>query len=143
MVHALQETWRVLRPDSYAIDLRPTSKHSQVGLVQNGRFVSIAATEENLENYRAAGAALVQVKEMRLFSQCYESRFSITTTFSSLEDLREGLYDLDESVPTSSSDRLVERVEKTLRRKKRDVTIAAVVPFILRVLVKRSSQSDE
>lgn len=143
MVHALEEAWRVLRPDSYAIDLRPTSRHSHVGFIQRGRFVSIAATEENLKDYRAAGAALVQVKDMRLFSQCYESRFSITTTFSSSEDLKEWLYDLDESVPTSSSDRLVERVEKTVRRKRRDVTIAAVVPFIQRVLVKRFSQSDE
>ena len=143
MVHALEEAWRVLRPESYAIDLRPTSRHSHLGFIQRGRFVSVAATEENLEDYRAAGAALAHAKEMGLFSQCYESRFFITITFSSLQDLREWLYDLDESAPTSSSDRLVERVEKTVRRKKREVKIAAVVPFIQRVLVKRFSQSGE
>jgi hypothetical protein len=139
MVHALQEVWRVLKPDATLIDLRPTSEPVHLGLLQANGFTPIAVPEEDFEDYRAAETALAQTMDLRLFVHVSTSQFPLITTFPSLEGVREWLHDFYESMPVESSEKLVRVVDEAVGVKEAPVRIVAVVPFTLSVLRKSSS----
>jgi hypothetical protein len=138
MVHALQEAWRVLRVDSTLIDLRPANEHGRVGLVRDGRFTVRWVMEESLASYRAASRALQTAKALKLFGPRAASRFSCTTVFASSADLRDWLHDWYEAGSAASADRLVRRVEEANKQPQSAGAMVAVVPFMLKVLTKRS-----
>ena len=136
MVHALHEAWRVLKPGSSVVDLRPRSQHCRVGFLDDGRLTAVGTTQESLENYRAARAALAEAQKQNLFRQRYTSRFSLIMAFPSLEELRDWLYDLDDTVPKESSDQLVRHIGEAGKVRQSPPKIVAIVPFVLRVLEK-------
>lgn len=136
MVHALHETWRVLRPASSVVDLRPGSQHRRLGFMDDGRFTPVCSTQESLEDYRAARAALDDAQKRNLFRHRYTSRFSLIMAFPSLEELRDWLYHLDATEPNEVSDRLVHNIAEAGKLRQSQSTIVAIVPFVLRVLEK-------
>ena len=139
MVHALQEAWRVLKAGSTLIDLRPAIEHGRVGLVRDGRFTIQWVTEESLASYRAASRALAVVEESKLYGRRASIRFSCTTALPSPEHLRDWLHDWYESEAKGRADNLVERVERARVQPQFTGMMVAVVPFMLRVLTKRST----
>jgi hypothetical protein len=138
MVHALREAWRVLRADSFLIDLRPAIQHGRIGLIRDGSFTVQWVTGESLAPYRAASRSLATAKDLKLFGRQCSSRFSCTTVLPSLEHLKDWLYDWYEAESITSADNLVERVEEANRQPQFTGTIVAVVPFMLKVLTKHS-----
>ena len=138
MVHALQETWRVLRADSCLIDLRPATEHGRVGLIRDGRFTIQWAMRESLADCRAASRSLTTVQNLKLFGCRTSSRFSCTTVFPSVEHLKDWLYDWYESESRSDADNLVRRVEEANRQPEFTGMIVARVRFMLKVLTKRN-----
>jgi hypothetical protein len=138
MVHALQEAWRVLRADSTLIDLRPANEHARVGLVREGGFTVQWVMEESLAPYRAASRALTTAKALKRFGPRSSSRFSCTTVFPSVADLRDWLHDWYEEESAASAENLVRRVEEANRQPQSAGAMVAVVPFMLKVLTKRS-----
>lgn len=138
MVHALQEAWRVLRPNSCLIDLRPATEHARIGLIRDGRFTIQWKAEESLESYRAASRSLKIVEDLRLFSRGHSGRFTCTTIFPSAQHLKDWLYDWYESGSTNEADDLVKRIENASTQSELTGQITAKVPFMLKVLVKRS-----
>jgi hypothetical protein len=138
MVHALQEAWRVLRANSLLIDLRPANEHGRVGLVREGTFTVQWVTEESLAPYRAASRALTTAKALKLFGPRASSRFSCTTVFPSAADLKDWLHDWYEAGSAASADNLVRRVEEANKQPQCTGAMVAVVPFMLKVLTKRS-----
>lgn len=119
------------------IDLRPRSRHCRLGFLDDGGFTAVATTQESLEDYQAARAALAEAQKQNLFRRRFTSRFSLIKAFASLEDLRDWLYDLDATVPKESSDQLVRQIEEASKVQPSPTKIVAVVPFVLRLLEKK------
>ena len=138
MVHALQEAWRVLRPRSFLIDLRPATEHARVGLIRGGRFTIQWKTTESLEGCRSASRSLKTVEDLRLFSRGHSARFHCITVFPSVQDLKDWLYDWYETEARVDADDLVKRVEEAGTHPELTGQIIAEVPFTLRVFAKRS-----
>jgi hypothetical protein len=141
MVHALREAWRVLRPDSTLIDLRPAIEHGRVGLVREGDFTIQWATEESLASYRAASRSLAIAEDLNLFGRRTSIRFPCTIVFPSPEHLKDWLHDWYEPVSATKADRLVRRVEEASQQPELTGKIIAVVPLMLKVLIKRNGSS--
>jgi hypothetical protein len=141
MVHALQEAWRVLRVNSCLIDLRPAIAHGRIGLIRDGRFTIQWTMGESLEGYRAASRSLTRVKDLKLFSRQYSSRFSCTMTSPSVEHLKDWLRDWYEPESIGHADDLVKRIEKASKQPKLSGEIVAKVPLMLKVLAKRPKTS--
>jgi hypothetical protein len=138
MVHALQEAWRVLRADSFLIDLRPAIEHGRVGLIRDGCFTIQWAMRESLASYRAASRSLKTAKDLKLFGRQTSSRFSCTTVFPSEEHLKDWLHDWYEPESAGAADNLVRRVEKANKQPELTGRIVARTPFVLKVLTKRN-----
>jgi hypothetical protein len=138
MVHALQEAWRVLRADSFLIDLRPAIEHGRVGLIRDGCFTIQWAMRESLASYRAASRSLTTAKDLVLFGRQTSSRFSCTTVFPSEEHLKDWLHDWYEPESVRYADNLVRRVEKANKQPELTGRIVAMTPFVLKVLTKRN-----
>jgi hypothetical protein len=138
MVHALQEAWRVLRADSFLIDLRPAIEHGRVGLIRDGCFTIQWAMRESLASYRAASRSLTTAKDLKLFGRQTSSRFSCTTVFPSEEHLKDWLHDWYEPESAGAADNLVRRVEKANKQPELTGRIVARTPFVLKVLTKRN-----
>jgi len=138
MVHALQEAWRVLRYQSTLIDLRPAIEHARVGLIRSGRFTAQWATGESLDNYRAASQSLIKVKASKLFRVRSSSRFSCSTIFPSLDHLKDWLYEMYPTESTGSADTLLKQIKEANKQPELKGKIVARVPFMLKVLVKRT-----
>ena len=138
MVHALQEAWRVLRADSFLIDLRPAIEHGRVGLIRDGCFTIQWAMRESLASYRAASRSLTTAKDLKLFGRRTSSRFSCATVFPSEEHLNDWLHDWYEPESARYADSLVRRVERANKQPEFTGRIVAMTPFVLKVLTKRN-----
>ena len=138
MVHALQEACRVLRANSFLIDLRPAIEHGRVGLTRDGRFTVQWVMGESLARYRAASRSLRVAKDLKLFSHRTSSRFSCITTFPSVEHLKDWLQDWYEPESKGHVDKLARQVEKANKQLRFTGKIVAEVPFMLKVLTKRN-----
>jgi hypothetical protein len=139
MVHALQEAWRVLKPNSYLIDLRPAARHARIGLVCENDFTIQWKMRESLESYRSANRVLRIVEDMRLFKCENTRRFSCTIVFSTIQYLKDWLYDWYETEALDLADELVGSVEDAIVHPELYGEITARIPFLLKALVKQDS----
>jgi hypothetical protein len=137
MVHALHEAWRVLKPGSHVIDLRPAIAHGKVGITESGRFVGLASMRGSLAGYRAASQALVKVKAEKFFIQRSAEHFTCEMVFSSVADLKEWLLEQYEPEWEHLAGLHATRVEKALVKLPPSARAAGKIPFVLRVLEKR------
>ena len=87
MVHALEESWRVLRPNGELIDLRPISSNPSVEIVSDGVSESAGLLDDSRgrANDLAADGALDQVVERGLFEQNGVKQFRFSLYWNSTD----------------------------------------------------------
>jgi len=90
MVHALEETWRVLTPGGTLVDIRPYSNnpvveiHAGQAVYQAGQIDDSPGLPADL----AADHAVQTMVDRRAFVQLHETRFPLVYSWSSLDDMR-------------------------------------------------------
>lgn len=139
MVHALEEAWRVLKPDGPLIDLRPAMVHRTVGVAGAEGFRRVGVMHEDWTDDVAANRAVAGVVRRGLFRRARRERFDCARVMDTLERFRDWI-----AYPVSLGklpphDRLVERVEAVLEQMRGRTSIVVNGPLDLQVLIKRDS----
>ncbi len=93
MVHALEESWRVLRSDGRLIDLRPITAHYPLGINTAQGWVTAGEVDqdEDRQHARAANRAVREVLRGRLFKKTKQKYFDIHFYWDDLEGLARDL----------------------------------------------------
>lgn len=91
MVHALEESWRVLVPGGQLLDLRPLSGDSLLEIISGERAIPAGALDYSagLLDKRAADSAVAEVLKRGLFSKRQEVFFHFSFYWDTLEGMRE------------------------------------------------------
>jgi hypothetical protein len=108
MVHALEESWRVLRPNGVMIDVRPVSSYPPVEIV-SGTESQLAGhiddTKDRADDI-ATDEALDQVLQRGLFEQQKAEQFSFSLYWNSVDDMQtyaKDRWSKDEQIPSHVS----------------------------------------
>jgi hypothetical protein len=90
MVHALEESWRVLRPNGVLIDLRTFSSYPPVEIVSGAESQSAGHIDDTfwLADDLATDEALDQVLQRGLFEQQKAEQFSFSLYWNSVDDMQ-------------------------------------------------------
>jgi len=90
MVHALEESWRVLVPGGYLVDTRPLSGDMRVEVVADSRakFAGLVDDSAWVADDEATERALETVIRRGLFLKEEEARFTFFDYWDTLEQLR-------------------------------------------------------
>ncbi len=104
MVHALEESWRVLRPNGVLIDLRTFSSYPPVEIVSGTESQSAGHIDDTmwLADDLATDEALDQVIERGLFEHHKADQFSFSLYWNSVDDMQAYAEDKccqDEQIP--------------------------------------------
>jgi hypothetical protein len=138
MVHALRETWRVLKPGGVAIDLRPALAHRRVQVVRAGQAQPMGVMRERFDDDRAASRAVAKVLGQRLFKLEGRQRVPLERSMDGLPDFRLWLDDFkSRGNKLPPHDWLITRVAGALGtapRRRGSVVVSG--PLDLRVLRK-------
>jgi hypothetical protein len=140
MVHALEQTWRVLHPAGLLVDIHPATFHARVGHIRNGSFTPVGPSRFPLTHYRDANLALRQVQDAGLFRPLTSEIFDCMTYGSPVE-LAEWITESDEPGATIYSERLVERAMQALRAGPGGGRVAVQERILLRVLEKPAGKA--
>ena len=124
MVHALEETHRVLRAGGSFFDLRPATKNRQVELEVSGARFHIGEIDSSatFADHWAADAALEILRDQGLIAPVHDAQFLVTTDLDSVEDLRAHAATLRRSVMAED---LPDRIESLIAGQDRDILIQA------------------
>jgi len=138
MVHALEEAWRVLRPDGLLIDLRPAMVHRTVGIEGHAGVRPVGVMKEVFDDDIRANRAVASAIRGGLFRRVGRQRFDCARVMDSVEAFREWL-----AYPVSLGklpphERLTAQVAKAMRTAPRGAAIVVRGPLDLSVLEKRS-----
>jgi hypothetical protein len=90
MVHALEESWRVLAPGGALIDIRPYSNNPAIEIL-SGQTVTLAGQMDDslgLPIDLAADDAIQKLVAQGTFLKRYEARFPLAFYWHSLQDLQ-------------------------------------------------------
>ena len=136
-MHALQEAWRVLKPDGILIDLRPATEQSRVGITRAGQFSQIGETLISFDDFMAADQAFNQVIQMGRFTPRHSDQFLCTLITPSYKQLREWIYDPEQPDSEQHSDWLVNQVRQAMKAEPSPVKMMISHQIVLRVLDKR------
>ena len=137
MVHALTEAHRVLRPNGILIDLRPAHQHRRAGVGEGKRWRMVGVMRENFDDDIAADRAVKQVIRDGLFQQESLVEFDLDRVMDTLQDFRAWLDDFSaDKLP--SHDRLYQKVEGALEKKRTGTKIAVRGLMRLKVMKKLS-----
>ena len=136
MVHALQEAWRVLKPDGILIDLRPAIRHCRVGVLRSGRFEELGAAREEFEGSRAANRAVARILARKIFRQTRRKVFACDVVFGSPGALREWIGAFAADQGSCALERLIQRADAARRRSRSECRLAARVTLTMKVFVK-------
>lgn len=131
MVHALEETHRVLREGSSFLDLRPASKNRRVELEVSGARIHIGEIDSSgtFADQWAADAALEILRHQGLIAPVYDAQFLVTTDLDSVEDLRAYAATLRRSV---MAEELPERIESLIAGEAQDILIRTMREMVIR-----------
>lgn len=105
MVHALEESWRVLKPSGVMIDLRPISSYPPVEIVSGTESQSaghIDDTNDRADDI-ATDEAIDQVLQRGLFEQHKSDQFSFSLYWNSVDDMQayaEDRWSKSEQIPS-------------------------------------------
>jgi len=148
MVHALQETHRVLKPDGILIDLRPAPAHRRLGIGEGKHWQFVGQLREALDDDYAANAAVARMVREGYFRREKRMRFQLDRVMDTVDDVRDFLADLDPRRNLPSHIWLLERLERRRTRSPKPDKIAVRGPMHLAVLRKlellpRSSKTGE
>ncbi|MCY4538725.1 MAG: hypothetical protein OXE52_10900 [Chloroflexi bacterium] len=131
MVHALEETRRVLREGGSFLDLRPASKNRRVELEVSGARFHIGEIDSSatFADQWAADAALEILLDQGLIAPEHDAQFLVTTDLDSVEDLRAYAATLRRSV---MAEELPERIESLIAGEAQDILIHTRREMIIR-----------
>ena len=135
MVHALEEAWRVLRPDGLLIDLRPAMANRRVEIEGPNGVRAVGLMQEIFDDDIRANRAVASVIRRGLFRRIGRQRFDCARVMDSVAAFREWL-----AYPVSLGklpphDRLVAQVAKAMREERGRVVVVRG-PLDLAVLEK-------
>ena len=133
-MHALEEAWRVLRPDGLLVDLRPSIVHRLVGVRRSGRTRRVGRMNEWFGDDVAANRAVAEILRRKRFRQVRRDRFDCTRTMDRFADFRRWLDHYVTTGKLPSHDWLVEKLARALRGGGARTVVSG--PLDLRVLVK-------
>jgi len=89
MVHALEEIWRLLKPQGWLIDIHPVAEFSHIKVFQRGTVLfTIPKPETYWEDVFQAEGAIAQLAERGLFLVERVDEFDYLTYASSVGELR-------------------------------------------------------
>ena len=122
MVHALEETQRVLKNGGSFIDLRPATKNRTVALELSSTQLHIGEIDSSstFSDHIAADTALKRLMEQGLIVLEHDAVFEVTTDLDSVEDLREFAATLRRTI---LPDELLKRIETLIADEEEDYII--------------------
>ncbi len=138
MVHALQESHRVLKPNGILIDLRPAPRHRRVGLGTGRRWQLVGVMREQLDDDLAADRAVAQVLRAGLFRREMRFEFELDRVMDTMEDFRAWLDEFVQDGKMLSHEWLVQRVERARAQHRASIKIVVRGPMRMQVLRKRA-----
>lgn len=131
MVHALEETHRVLREGGSFIDLRPAANNRRVELDVSGARFHIGEIDSSatFADHWAADAALETLREQGLIAPMHDAQFLVTTDLDSVADLRAHAATLRRSVMAKE---LPDRIESLIAGEAQDILIHTRREMVIR-----------
>ena len=135
MVHALREAHRVLKPEGLLLDVRPAPVHRRVGLMSHARqWKLVAPMRENLNDDRAATAAVKTAIGERLFKRLAYTSLVLNRHIDTMSDLRAWLQEFSTLGAFPPHDWMVRKVETALAASPRKTKIVVRGSLEIRVL---------
>jgi hypothetical protein len=138
MVHALEETYRVLKPRGTLVDLRPAPAHRQIGLGAGPTWQPVETLRELLDDDYAANAAVDEVVGRGLFRRVKRKRFLLDRVLDNVDELREFIAEFAQRRDLPSQEPLVDRLERLYNRQRKPGKVAVRGPMQLGILRKTS-----
>ena len=122
MVHALEETHRVLKSGGSLVDLRPASSNRTVELeLAHARlYIGEIDSSQTFADHHVADAALQGLLDQGLLAAVHEANFQVITDLESIEDLREFAATLRRTI---LPDELLKRIETLIADEEEDYII--------------------
>ncbi len=129
MVHALEETHRVLKTGGLLIDLRPAAAHRRVGLGTGRNWRLLGTMRESLAEDRAANVAIRTVVRSGLFRPLRRERFNLDREMDTVEEMRLWIGDFSRVEKYGNHEWLVRRVEHAVAAsaRRRKITIRGLM----------------
>src|SRR5512138_1058927 len=143
MVHALEETHRVLKPGGVLVDLRPAPAHRQIGTGAGRTWQPVATLREQLDDDYAANAAVDAVVRRGLFERGKRKRFLLDRVLDNVDELREFIAEFDQRRGHPSQVSLVARLERRHKRLPKPGKVAVRGPMHLAILRKISPKGAD
>jgi hypothetical protein len=137
MVHALRETYRVLKADGLLLDLRPGPVHRRIGIEVDGQYEQLAIMGEQLHDDYAANRVVAEVIQEGLFKLLSRTQFNCNRTMA-LRDFASWLADFadDRAAP---QERLIQTITRAYKSRGKRKKIVVKGPLVLKVLRKVES----
>lgn len=131
MVHALEETHRVLREGGSFLDLRPATKNRRIELEVSGARFHIGEIDSSatFADHWAADSALEIMRDQGLIAPMHDAQFLVTTDLDSVEDLRAHATTLRRSV---MAEELPDRIESLIAGETQDILIQTRREMVIR-----------
>lgn len=137
MVHALREAHRVLKPEGLLLDVRPAPSHRRVGILSHtGQWKLVATMKEDLDDDRAANAAIKTAIRERLFKREAYASIDLRRHVDTMSDFQAWLQEFSTLGPFPPHDWMVPKVKAALAKGSRKAKIVVRGPLEIRVLSK-------
>ena len=137
MVHALRETYRVLKTDGLLLDLRPGPVHRCIGIEVDGHYEQLAIMGEQLHDDYAANRAVAEVIQEGLFKPVSRTQFNCNRMMA-LRDFANWLADFADD-RAASQERLIKTITRAYKSRGKRKKIVVKGPLVLKVLRKMES----
>ncbi len=141
MVHALEEAWRVLRPEGLLLDLRPAMVHRKVGVAGQDGPLEVGVMRERFDDDLAADRAVAGALRRGLFRRVHRSRVPCVRRMDTLDEFEAWLAEFVRLGKFSSHAWLAKKVERAVKNAGEHAAgIFVSAPLALDVLLKVSAE---
>ena len=89
MVHALEEIHRLLKPNSFLIDIHPVAEHSSIEIHRNGKIdlVGYLEVQQWCVDFQQADNALTKIVQRGMFTVKQKGTFDTLTYYDSAAEM--------------------------------------------------------